>query len=147
MNIDRVLVILGIVVVVVSVGAVIFIFAAAGVDNDNIEADTPNEETNITSETITPPATSIPVNAPPTVPPPLPPSFVSAATATAQAIGTATPDPNCVVRQDWNTYFVRTGDTLALIAAQFNTSVEELAAGNCLANINLLTVGQALRVP
>jgi murein DD-endopeptidase MepM/ murein hydrolase activator NlpD len=42
---------------------------------------------------------------------------------------------------------VVSGDTLGSIARRANSSVNELAAGNCLTNANAINVGQILRVP
>ena len=55
--------------------------------------------------------------------------------------------PACSVRQDWLNYVVQPGDTLARIAARANTSAAALAQANCLANMNLITTGQVLKVP
>lgn len=62
---------------------------------------------------------------------------------------TATPLPPtaCTVRTDWVNYVVQPGDTLARIAARANTSAAALAQANCLANMNLITTGQLLKVP
>ncbi len=46
-----------------------------------------------------------------------------------------------------DTYVVQAGDTLGSIAAQFDISVEELAAANELANVDVLDVGQVLNLP
>lgn len=53
----------------------------------------------------------------------------------------------CVPRGDWSTYRVTYSDTLYRIAVRFNTTTAELAAANCLTNINLIYLGQILRVP
>jgi LysM repeat protein len=54
----------------------------------------------------------------------------------------------CLPRTDWaNSYTVVAGDTLANIARRANSSVSELAQGNCLADANTIAVGQRLRVP
>lgn len=62
---------------------------------------------------------------------------------------TPTPPPPtfCAVRQDWFNYIVQPGDTLARIAARSNTTAAILAGANCLANMNIITVGQVLKVP
>jgi LysM repeat protein len=71
-------------------------------------------------------------------------------TATPQS-STATAQPtsaSCTVRADWTiTYTVVAGDTLSSIAGRANTTTSDLATGNCLANVNIITVGQRLRVP
>jgi peptidoglycan/xylan/chitin deacetylase (PgdA/CDA1 family) len=45
------------------------------------------------------------------------------------------------------TYTVRAGDTLYSIARRFNTTVSRLASLNNLSNVNVIRVGQVLRVP
>ena len=45
------------------------------------------------------------------------------------------------------TYIVRSGDTLVSIAAQLGISVEELAAANDLTDVDVLDIGQILRIP
>jgi N-acetylmuramoyl-L-alanine amidase len=44
-------------------------------------------------------------------------------------------------------YRVRSGDTLSSIASRFGTSVSKLARRNRIANPNLISIGQVLRVP
>lgn len=44
-------------------------------------------------------------------------------------------------------YTVQPGDTLASIGAVYGVSAQALAAGNCLADVNVIQVGQTLRVP
>lgn len=44
-------------------------------------------------------------------------------------------------------YTVQRGDTLASIAARFRTTVQQLVSLNGIANINVVYVGQVLRVP
>ncbi len=55
--------------------------------------------------------------------------------------------PACTPRTDWLLYTVATGDTLGRIAVRAGTSTATLIQANCLANANLITVGQSLRVP
>ncbi len=54
---------------------------------------------------------------------------------------------NCTINEDWQAYTVVAGDTLAKIAQLTDSTVAALAEGNCLNNVNLIQVGQALRVP
>jgi LysM repeat protein len=66
--------------------------------------------------------------------------------------GAETPTPTstagCEPRKDWKLrYTVVRNDALAKIAERYNTSVEELAAGNCLTDINVIRMDQVLRVP
>lgn len=61
---------------------------------------------------------------------------------------TVTPLPAaCNTPAGWFNYVVQPGDTLARIAARANTSAAALAQANCLANMNLITTGQVLKVP
>lgn len=111
--------------------------------------------------TVTPRNTLIP---PPTFEPPTLtplPSAVPSITPTAttnvsvsipglNGAETATPSstPSCVPNEDWQlTYTVQFDDALATIAAKYNTTMFDLAWGNCLENMDLIVVGQVLRVP
>lgn len=63
---------------------------------------------------------------------------------------TATPSstPGCTPREDWTLiYEVQRDDALARIAERYATSVQALAEGNCLTNVDLIVIGQRLRVP
>lgn len=53
----------------------------------------------------------------------------------------------CTPRSDWSSYRVTYGDTLFKIAVRHNISTASLAAANCITNINLIFLGQILRVP
>lgn len=44
------------------------------------------------------------------------------------------------------TYTVKKGDTLSAIAQQFNTTVEKIAIDNNIKNVNLINIGQKLKV-
>lgn len=56
--------------------------------------------------------------------------------------------PGCELRDDWIlTYTVQAGDALARIAQQYNTTYFDLAAGNCLTDANVISIGQVLHVP
>jgi LysM repeat protein len=53
-----------------------------------------------------------------------------------------------VPRSDWTIFYtVVAGDTLGSIATRTNSTVGQLAAGNCLTNPNNIAVGQQIRVP
>ncbi len=58
-----------------------------------------------------------------------------------------TPIPSCTPRNDWPQYTVVVGDTLGRIAVRTGTTAAALTQANCLANANLISVGQSLRVP
>ncbi len=70
---------------------------------------------------------------------------------TPSVAANVTPSPTaeaCTPRSDWAfTYTVVPGDTVASLARRTGTTVDMLATGNCLANANLIYVGQVLRVP
>jgi LysM repeat protein len=66
--------------------------------------------------------------------------------------GLETPTPTstqgCELREDWQlTYEVQAHDTMSSIADRYGTWVNELAEGNCIADPNVIAVGQQLRVP
>jgi len=126
--------------------------------------------TNTATETI-PPYTPLPsltpsqtLRPPPTFEPPtatLAPSLTPSITPTStidlsvsipglRGAETPTPTttPGCVPRKEWKLrYTVARGDALAKIAERYNTTADEIAAANCLTDINLIRIGQELRVP
>jgi LysM repeat protein len=56
--------------------------------------------------------------------------------------------PGCEEREEWTLiYTVQANDALAKIAQMYNTTIQELAAANCLSNPDIIRVGQELRVP
>lgn len=66
--------------------------------------------------------------------------------------GAETPTPTstagCKPREDWQLiYVVKEGDALANIAKTYNTTMFDLAAANCLTDMNIISVGQKIRVP
>src|SRR5262245_46293861 len=77
------------------------------------------------------------------------PTATPPTSATPRASDTAQPtNASCTPREDWTiTYTVIAGDTLSSIAGRANATTNEVATGNCLANVNIITVGQRLRVP
>ncbi len=80
----------------------------------------------------------------PTAKPPLTP-VVRRAKTSPRSLVTPTARPAATPRPA--TYTVQPGDTLALIATRFDTSVEELMRLNGLTNPDLIYVGQVLRLP
>lgn len=76
------------------------------------------------------------------------PAFVAQSTATPAISPTFTLTiPDCVPRADWPIYNVQQGDTLGIIAQRFGGTIEDIVAASCLANPDLIEIGQALRVP
>ena len=61
--------------------------------------------------------------------------------------GESGPAISCNPRTDWPLYTVVSGDTLANIARLVNSTTGTLTEANCLANPNMLVVGQHIRVP
>jgi LysM repeat protein len=58
------------------------------------------------------------------------------------------PIAGCTPRADWPyTYVIVRGDTLFSIARRAGSTVNELAAGNCLADPTKISAGQTLRLP
>jgi LysM repeat protein len=63
---------------------------------------------------------------------------------------TPTPDPPHAlpaIREKTETYTVKSGDSLGVIAQRYGISLEQLIKANDLANPNILEVGQVLTVP
>ena len=46
----------------------------------------------------------------------------------------------------YETYIVKSGDTLSEIAQQFGTSIDKIASDNGIKNVNLITIGQRLKI-
>ncbi|MBO9309509.1 MAG: LysM peptidoglycan-binding domain-containing protein, partial [Chloroflexi bacterium] len=81
-----------------------------------------------------------------------PPVIIVTATPTPRPVTSPLPvivptQPICTPNTAWQIYFVQQGDTLASIAARSGTTVAVLVQANCLANPDVIFVGQALRVP
>lgn len=55
--------------------------------------------------------------------------------------GTVKPDEKYMI------YTIKKGDTLATIAGEYHTTVEELAELNSIENVNLIIAGQTLKIP
>jgi LysM repeat protein len=56
-------------------------------------------------------------------------------------------EPAKVVKDEYQVYTVKSGDALSLIAKKFGTTTAVLAALNDIENVNLIQVGQKLRIP
>lgn len=56
--------------------------------------------------------------------------------------------PGCQPREDWElVYEVQRDDALASIAERYGTYANDLAAGNCITDPNVIVIGQRIRVP
>jgi nucleoid-associated protein YgaU len=88
---------------------------------------------------------------PPTYLPAYPPPTAQQAPAGNQppvySPGSVSAGGQCVVPNGWVAYTVQPGDTLAVIAASFGLTAEQLAQANCLQNPDLIYEGQVLAVP
>ncbi|GAB4520693.1 MAG: hypothetical protein OHK0046_31260 [Anaerolineae bacterium] len=87
--------------------------------------------------TATPTATSTPTSTP------------TATSTVVISVPTATPTAttSCVIRTDWVAYTVVAGDTLSRLAQRTGSTTGTLVQGNCLANANVISAGQVLRLP
>ena len=107
------------------------------------------------SVTLKPPPTFEPPTMTPTPSPtptitPSPTSNVQVDIPGLNGLNSPTPEnaPVCEPREDWVlTYTVQRDDALTTIASEYGTYADTLAAGNCLEDKNLITIGQVLHVP
>ncbi len=105
--------------------------------------------------TLLPPPTLEPPTATPTPSPvpsqtPVPTANIDVSIPGLHGAETPTPSttPGCEPRADWKlTYTVQFDDTLSAIASRYGTWVDDLAAGNCITDKNLIVIGQVLHVP
>lgn len=95
------------------------------------------------------PPTSTPLPLPSLQPTASPTIGISVELPALHGLETATPtNEGCQPRKDWTlTYTVQRGDALARIAQEYGTYATVLAEGNCLADADVITIGQTLRVP
>jgi len=115
---------------------VILICALTSACNISLEREpTPPPATAFSTQTPAPVNTETPTSAPTNTPTSIPPTTV------------IIPPTSCVPRTDLPTYTVAVGDTLANIARRANSTTTVMTSINCLANPNVITVGQVLRVP
>jgi hypothetical protein len=82
----------------------------------------------------------------------LPPTYAPAYPPPTQqtlvySSGNVSPGGQCIVPNGWVAYTVQPGDTLAVIAASFGLTADQLAQANCLQNPDLIYEGQILAVP
>ena len=64
----------------------------------------------------------------------------------SQTSATSTPI-NCDLQDNWDTYIVQRGDSIARIASVTGSTIDELTEANCLENPNRINIGQELYVP
>lgn len=120
-------------------------------------ASTPTTQPVVTAVSPNPPTTeppAPPTTAPPTTQPPAPTPTSSPPPAPdpqdADGDGqndNAEQDEGVESETEWSPYTIRAGDWLSSIAERYDTTVEELARVNTLANTNLIYVGQVILVP
>lgn len=154
-----------------ALGAILMLAGASGTSNTLAQVSTATLQPTQTATSNIPPSTPLATLTPSQTLRPAPtlepatatPQFIPPATPTPTAtlginvdlpqihgLETATPSstPGCEPRKDWKlTYTVQQGDALARIADTYDTYTEELVAGNCLSDANMIVVGQVLRVP
>jgi LysM repeat protein len=65
-------------------------------------------------------------------------------TVVNQAVGAAN---TCTPRTGWVSYTVQQGDTVGTLATQAGVSIQDLVTANCLANADVITVGQVIYLP
>ena len=90
--------------------------------------------------------------APPTpTPTPVPPTATPLPTATPTRTPVPTPTrtltPTPVPTPTTIIYKVQAGDVLGVIAKQFGTTIEAIAAANGITNTNLIRIGDELMIP
>lgn len=54
---------------------------------------------------------------------------------------------SCLIPPGWIPYTIEPGDSITLLAAQTDSTVEEIVAGNCLANPDQISVDQLIYLP
>ncbi len=107
------------------------------------------------SRTLLPPPTFEPAT--PTREATLTPTITPSATVQIGVVipglrGAETPTPTstqgCTPRDDWTLeYEVQRDDALARIAERYGTSVQQIAEANCLTDVDVIVIGQHIRVP
>jgi LasA protease len=134
----------------------VFLLSSCSSNNNNLPASYPtyNPFVPLQGTALAADANSTGVPSPTRTPGPTPtraPLSVTVPTRNPDApLATPTPDtPKSLPtpRQDTNEYTIAPGDTLGSIAQAYGVSVEALKQANGLADENLLTVGQTLKVP
>jgi LysM repeat protein len=114
--------------------------ASENTDTTETPEATATEVAQIATATPRPTSTPAPTNTPPPSP------TVSTGNGGGNTIPTTA--PVCTPRTDWTTFHtIQNGDTLSNIALRAGTTVNTLAQGNCIADINRIIVGTQIRVP
>ncbi len=119
-----------------------------------VPANTPPTATNVPSvdvvvvpqQVIITPTIDIAMTLTAVAPRPTITTIVQQVIVTAVPLSIALP-ANCTIRTDWQPYVVQAGDTVGVLAIATNTPVADLVIGNCLANPDLIAVGQTLYLP
>ncbi len=68
-------------------------------------------------------------------------------TAGSVPAGGVSQNGQCIVPNGWVAYTVQPGDTLAVIAQNYNLTADQLASANCLQNPDLIYEGEIIAVP
>jgi LysM repeat protein len=72
---------------------------------------------------------------------------MTADSGAAGAVGNSGVVGTCPQAAGWIAYTVQTGDSISLLAERTGTTVQELIAANCLANADVINVGQVIYLP
>src|SRR5258708_10262278 len=62
-------------------------------------------------------------------------------------VGSVSSTGQCIAPNGWVAYTIQSGDTLAVIAAGYNLTAQDLAAANCMNNPDLIYAGHVIAVP
>lgn len=122
-------------------------------DDDNIPPSTPLASVTPRATLRPPPTFEPPTLTPPPTLSPTPTEFptlmVDVDTSQIRGLETDVPtEEACEPRRDWQlTYEVQAFDTLEAIANKYGTNPWALAEANCIVDMNVISIGQRLRVP
>ena len=93
------------------------------------------------------PATAIPTRGAPTLFASITPLPGGGASGGGGNVPTLIPPNNCPPPTGWVQYIVQNGDSLAGLADATGSTVEQLGTANCIADTNIVYVGQVLYLP
>lgn len=126
----------------------------AQVSEEPTEEATPSPAPSETNTLLPPPTFEPPTSTPPPSPTPSPSPtatfFIQVDIPGLNGAESPTPSstPGCEINADWQlTYEIQANDALASIAERYGLYVSELAAGNCLENPDVISIGQVIHVP